>query len=72
MTSLARQAPAIFNEITNARRIVDFRNQLTHSYKTIDDTIVWAIGKRDVPVLEYECNSLKNRLEQQSMGVISR
>jgi uncharacterized protein with HEPN domain len=38
--------------------IVDFRNQLTHEYPTIDDTIVWAIADRDVPVLQRECQVL--------------
>lgn len=58
MAALARIAPATCSEITRARRIVDFRNQLTHEYSTIDDALVWAIVVTDVPVLRRECADL--------------
>ena len=44
--------------ITNARRIIDFRNQLTHEYPTVDDALVWAIVEKDVPLLRRECSVL--------------
>jgi len=56
--ALARFAPEIFDAITRARRIVDFRNQLTHEYPAVDDALVWAIVERDVPVLRRECAAL--------------
>jgi uncharacterized protein with HEPN domain len=34
---LARIAPATFAAITRARRIIEFRNRLTHAYPTVDD-----------------------------------
>ena len=49
--ALARIAPKAFDAITRARRIVDFRNQLTHEYPTVDNALVWAIVEHDVPVL---------------------
>ena len=58
MAALSRVAPAIFGSITHARRIVDFRNQLTHEYPTVDDALVWAIVETDVPVLRRECKAL--------------
>lgn len=58
VAALARNAPEIFAGIKRARRIVDFRNQLTHSYPTVDDAIVWAIVEHDVPVLRRECGAL--------------
>lgn len=58
IAALARHAPEVFGEITHARRIVDFRNQLTHEYATVDDALVWAIADRDVPVLRRECEAL--------------
>jgi uncharacterized protein with HEPN domain len=58
LSALSRRAPAAFAAIAHARRIIDFRNQLTHEYPTIDDTIVWAIADRDVPVLQRECQRL--------------
>jgi uncharacterized protein with HEPN domain len=61
MAALARIAPATFGVITRARRIVDFRNQLTHAYPTVDDALVWAIVGTDVPVLRRECAELIKR-----------
>ncbi len=56
--ALARFAPEIFDAITRARRIVDFRNQLTHEYPAVDDALVWAVVEHDVPVLRRECAAL--------------
>jgi uncharacterized protein with HEPN domain len=55
---LSRVAPQLAARITQARRIVDFRNHLTHAYPTIDDAIVWFIAQHDVPVLRRECAAL--------------
>ena len=55
---LSRLDPALFARITNGRRIVDFRNQLTHEYQRVDDRIVWLIARDDVPVLRAECEML--------------
>jgi len=58
VAALSRIAPTTFEAITRARRIVDFRNQLTHEYPTVDDALVWAIVETDVPVLWRECAEL--------------
>jgi uncharacterized protein with HEPN domain len=58
LSALSRRAPQLFRAISNARRIIDFRNQLTHEYPNIDDAIVWAIADRDVPILRGECETL--------------
>lgn len=39
-TILARRSPELFSRITEGRRIVDFRNQLTHEYPNVNDTVV--------------------------------
>ena len=61
VAALGRAAPAIFAAITRARRIVDFRNQLTHEYPTVDDALIWAIIETDVPILQRECADLMKR-----------
>lgn len=61
MTALSRVAPETFGSITHARRIVDFRNQPTHEYPSVDDALVWAIIEKDVPVLSRECAKLLAR-----------
>jgi uncharacterized protein with HEPN domain len=53
--ALGRIAPEVFDALTRARRVVDFRNQLTHEYATVDNPLVWAIIGHDVPVLRREC-----------------
>ncbi|MBM2813003.1 MAG: hypothetical protein HW416_3762 [Chloroflexi bacterium] len=62
LAALGRAAAEVFDRIAQARRIVDFRNQLTHQYRTVDDAIVWAIAERDVPVLHRECADYLRRL----------
>lgn len=60
---LSRKAPELFASITHARRIVDFRNQLTHEYPNVNDALVWGIAERDVPILHNECGALLEKLD---------
>jgi uncharacterized protein with HEPN domain len=69
VSALSRFAPDVFVAITRARRIVDFRNQLTHEYPTVDDALVWAIADRDVPVLRDECSALMRGIEAEGEAV---
>ena len=62
LAALGRAAEEVFASIAQARRIVDFRNQLTHEYPVVDDSIVWAIIERDVPVLRRESAQHLERL----------
>jgi uncharacterized protein with HEPN domain len=55
---LSSVSPQTVAQITQARRIVDFRNQLTHAYATVDDAVVWLIAEHDIPVLQLECTAL--------------
>ncbi len=48
-------------EITNARRIVDTRNKLTHGYDEIENVQVWSIIIKHLPVLKIELEILLNR-----------
>jgi len=45
-------------EISNARRIVDLRNWVIHSYDNVDDVIIWGILNKDLPVLKIQVESL--------------
>jgi len=56
--ALAHLDADLFDKISHGRRIVDFRNQLTHAYQLVDDRIVWLIAATDVPVLRRECEEL--------------
>lgn len=47
-------------EISDKRRIIDFRNLLIHGYDGIDDVQVWAVIKNNLPMLEIERTRLLN------------
>ena len=55
-----RDEPAILAAISDYRRIVGFRNRLVHGYDVIDNTIVWEIIQRNLPVLSAEVRALLN------------
>jgi len=44
--------------ISNARRIVDTRNKLTHGYDEIENVQVWNIIIKHLPVLKLEAEAL--------------
>lgn len=46
------------NILENAENIVGFRNRLIHSYDAIDNTIIWAIIKRHLPLLKIEIEKI--------------
>lgn len=58
MNLLLKKAPGI--NITNARRIVDTRNRLTHGYDEIASTQVWNIIINHLPLLKTEVQTLLN------------
>jgi len=45
-------------QITNARKIVDTRNRISHGYDSVSGEIIRAIVLRDIPKLEIEINQL--------------
>jgi uncharacterized protein with HEPN domain len=55
---LAQVDPQTAGRITKHRRIVDFRNVLTHGYDLIDHRIVWSTIEEEVPVLLAEVEAL--------------
>ncbi|MCL2329389.1 MAG: DUF86 domain-containing protein [Bacteroidetes bacterium] len=47
-------------EITNARKIVNLRNFVIHSYDNISDENIWAIVINNLPALKIEIQKLLN------------
>jgi len=45
-------------EITDARKIVDLRNNIIHSYDTVSDEIIWSIVIKHIPKLKKEITKL--------------
>jgi uncharacterized protein with HEPN domain len=48
-------------QISNGRRIVDTRNWVIHGYDNVDNTIVWAIITKHLPLLEKEVRKLLDK-----------
>lgn len=44
--------------ITNARKIIDTRNRISHGYDTVSDEIIWSIIVRDLDKLQEEIKNL--------------
>jgi uncharacterized protein with HEPN domain len=58
LNRLLKLDPSFESQITDARRIVDFRNILIHAYDVVDEQVVWDIVERKLPVLRREVESL--------------
>jgi len=47
--------------ISSARKIVGMRNRIIHAYDSIDETILWKIIIKDIPILLDEVQELLDR-----------
>lgn len=45
-------------QLSNSRKIVDFRNRIIHGYDSISDDVVWGIIIRHLPILKKEVQAL--------------
>lgn len=45
-------------DLPNARRIVDLRNWVIHSYDNVDDVIIWGILSKDIPLLKEQIGKI--------------
>ena len=45
------------SQISNARKIVGFRNRLIHTYDAVDPSMIWAIIKNHLGPLKDEVNA---------------
>lgn len=55
MNRVLKLNPAI--EISSARKIVNTRNLVIHSYDSLDNEILWGIVMKHLPILEKEINT---------------
>jgi len=56
MSNLLKINPDI--SVSYSRPIVDLRNKVIHGYDTIDETIIWKIIMKDIPLLQQEVQQL--------------
>lgn len=58
LNRLSKVSPNIIGRISQHRRIISFRNALIHGYDVVDDTVVWEVVTKDLPVLYNEVCAL--------------
>ena len=56
--------PALSERITDADRIIAFRNLLIHGYAGVDDDVVWDIIQKYLPALHREVNEILEEIGQ--------
>ena len=56
VNNLLKQNPEL--PLTNARKIVNLRNLIVHSYDDVDNTIIWSIIVNHLPTLKVEIEGL--------------
>jgi len=63
VSRLLKSDAALAARLTDYRKIIDFRNAISHGYDTIDDRLVWdaAIGK--LPLLKRDVEALLAELK---------
>ena len=54
----SRVDTGLLDRITDARRIVAFRNRLIHGYSSVSDEVVWGIVEASLPRLSAEVAAL--------------
>lgn len=55
--------PGLSREVTDAARIIAFRNRLIHGYATVSDQVVWGILESSLPTLHREVRALLEQAE---------
>ena len=58
VSKLKQENPTL--SFSNAKQMIDFRNRLIHSYDNIDNSIVWVIIKKHIPILKEEIEAYFN------------
>jgi uncharacterized protein with HEPN domain len=59
MSKLLKINPAI--PIKHGRLIIDLRNRVIHAYDRVDETIIWKIIMKEVPVLLTDVQNLLSK-----------
>ncbi|MDE6309500.1 MAG: DUF86 domain-containing protein [Muribaculaceae bacterium] len=54
-------------QISSARKIVNTRNLVIHSYDSLDKEILWSIVLKHIPILVHEIKTLLNAGKESSL-----
>lgn len=58
LNQAVKRAPELSQNISDVRKVIDFRNVLTHGYTSISDAVVWDIIQTSLPRLKSEVDQL--------------
>ena len=58
LSRMLQLAPELLPRITDARRIVAFRNRLIHGYASVANEVVWGVVEGNLAVLQREIQAL--------------
>lgn len=58
LAGLLRVAPELSERVTDARRIIAFRNRLIHGYASVADEVVWGVIEANLAPLRREVDAL--------------
>ena len=64
LAQLHKTTPEVAMQISDYRRIIDFRNLLIHGYATVSNAVVWGIVETGLPGLCAEVDDLLNEFEK--------
>ena len=53
--------PDLADSISEARRIISFRNILIHGYAAVSNEVVWDVLQKDLPTLRRQVDELLSR-----------
>jgi uncharacterized protein with HEPN domain len=53
--------------IENARKIIDLRNFISHGYDKVDDTIIWGIINKHLPLLKKQVENLLENYDKEKI-----
>jgi uncharacterized protein with HEPN domain len=64
LVQVLRLDPSLRSRISDAGRIVAFRNRLIHGYSSVADDVVWGILEANLPALRKEVAILMKELNK--------
>ena len=57
--NLLKTTPGL--NVSSARKIVNLRNRVIHAYDDVDETIIWKVVVKDIPLLLNEVQQLMSQ-----------
>jgi uncharacterized protein with HEPN domain len=63
LSRLVKTAPDVADQVSHHKRIISFRNILIHGYDLVEDTVVWDVVVKDLPMLHSQAVKLLGKAD---------